>query len=223
MKTHSKTIIRSLLLLLGCMFAALFVTNAFVLGSADLFSGSLALAFTFGDVDWEGGDNIGGFTSQGWMGIFHEIHAWPEQDRNASTDEGLIELTGNYVMKEGKKFYKIYITQRTAGAESENQGEIDGKSFLQKPTFFIPGSRVETMAFARKINNTRGILLLKDPNTGEMIQFGDKDFPLHFMPRLAFGNQPTDRRGLFVDCEADNFNAALIYKGTIPLDPAPAP
>lgn len=222
MELTSKKIISRLMGGLTLLFMVFFLSS--MLGGVfDPISGTMAFAFLYNDLDWEGGDNIGGFTSTGYLAIHHEVDTWPTFNRNATTDAEMVELTGDYVMKEGKKFYKVYFTQRTAGAESENQGEIDGKSFMQKPVFFIPGTRTQNLAAARKLNNARGILLVKDPNTGEMIQFGDEDFPLHFKPRVAFGNQPTDRRGLFVDCEADNFNAALVYKGTIPLTPAAAP
>jgi len=222
METTSKNVINVILRTLALSFG-LFFMFTMLMGGFDPFSGTMAMAFLYSDLDWEGGDNIGGFTSTGYLAIHHEVGTWPTFNRNATTDAEMVELTGDYVMKEGKKFYKVYFSQRTAGAESENQGEIDGKSFMQKPTFFIPGTRTQNLAAARKLNNARGILLVKDPNTGDIIQFGDEDFPLHFKPRVAFGNQPTDRRGLFVDCEADNFNAALIYKGTIPLTPADAP
>jgi hypothetical protein len=212
----SKKIIRALMGILSMTMFVFFALSVFG-GTPDPFSPVLAMAFVFNDLDHEGGDNIGGFTSVAWLGIAHEIKTYPTQDRNA------VELEGNYEMKPGKKFYKIYVTAKTGGAEAENQGELDGMSFLQKPVFFHPGTRKEVLAMARKLNNARGVILFKDPNSGNIVQFGDQDFPVYFKPRVAFGMQPTDRRGLFVDCEADNFNAALIYPGTIPLDPAPDP
>ena len=126
-------------------------------------------------------------------------------------------------LKADKNFIRFYVTPRTFGGEAENQGEIDGKSFLQKGTFFYPGTREEAIAFARKINNARGILIGIDPNTGKRYQFGSREFPCHFKPKIDFGNEPTSRRGLTVEFEADNFMPTMIYPGSIPLSGAALP
>lgn len=208
--------------ILSLAMAFVFTHTLFVAGVPDPFSGTLAFAFTYSSIEWEGGDNIGGFTSKAYLIINNEVLTFPTFNRNAATDSEMVELSGEYAMKEGKQAYEIYVSPRTFGAESESQGEIDGQSFMQKPTFFLPGTKTEVLAMARKLNNAKGIIIGKDPNTGNMIQFGDEDFPLNFKPRLAFGGTPTDRRGLFVECEGDSFNAALIYPGTLPLTPAAA-
>ncbi len=212
----SKSIIRKILWGLSAIFLALF-SMAAITGNFEPVSALMSGGFAFGSIDWEGGDNIGGFTSEAFLGFYHEIDSWPALKSNPTNDAELVTLEGNYTMKQDKHFIRVYVTPRTFGAEAENQGEIDGKSFLQKGTFFLPGTREETIAFARKINNARGVLIGTDPNTGKRIQFGSREFPCHFKPQLSFGNEPTSRRGITVEFEADNFLPAMVYPGAIPL------
>ncbi len=215
----SKTIINFLFSLLSLVLFAVIACTSGV----EPVSVTVASGFAFASVDWQGGDNIGGFTSEAFLGIYHEIDDFPALTDNPTTDAELVTLVGDYVMKDTKKFIRIYVTPRTFGMEAENQGEIDGKSFVQKGTFFYPGGREEAIALARKLNNARGILIGIDPNTGKRIQMGSKEFPCHFTPKLNFGNEPTSRRGLTIEFESDNFMPALIYPGAIPLSEGEIP
>lgn len=218
MQKQSKQIMRSLFGLLSlAVFAGLTLTGF------DATSAVVASGFAFSSIDWEGGDNIGGFTSEAFLGLHHEVDSWPTLKENPSSDTELVTLEGDYTMREGKNFIRIYVTPRTFGMEAENQGEIDGKSFVQKGEFFYPGGREEAIALARKLNNARGILIGIDPNTGKRVQMGSREFPCHFSPKLNFGNEPTSRRGLTVEFEADNFMPAMLYPGAIPLDEGEVP
>ncbi len=218
MKT-SKSILQFLFSLLSLVLFATITASA----GTDPLAATIASGFAFASIDWEGGDNIGGFTSEAFLGLFHEIDDFPSLTDNPANDAELVTLEGDYVMKEGKNFIRIYVTPRTFGMEAENQGEIDGKSFVQKGEFFYPGGREEAIALARKLNNARGILIGIDPNTGKRVQMGSKEFPCHFSPKLNFGNEPTSRRGLTVEFEADNFMPAMIYPGAIPLSEGEIP
>ncbi len=219
MQSHSKTILRTLFGLLSLfVLACLTMATGFEPASAVVASG-----FAFSSIDWEGGDNIGGFTSEAFLGLHHEIDDFPTLAENPLDDTELTTLQGDYTMKEGKHFIRIYVTPRTFGMEAENQGEIDGKSFVAKGEFFYPGGREKGIALARKINNARGIILGIDPNTGKRVQIGSKEFPCHFSPKLNFGNEPTSRRGLTVEFEADGFMPAMLYPGAIPLSEGELP
>lgn len=200
------------------LFAAMAASAA-----VDPLAATVASGFAFSSIDWEGGDNIGGFTSEAFLGIYHDIESFPALKDNPANDEELVTLEGDYTMKASKHFIRIYVTPRTFGMEAENQGEIDGKSFVQKGEFFYPGGREEAIALARKLNNARGILIGIDPNTGKRVQMGSREFPCHFSPKLNFGNEPTSRRGLTVEFEADNFMPAMLYPGAIPLSEGEIP
>jgi hypothetical protein len=219
---NSRNIVRGLLTLLSITFTILAV-GSFFSGNPDIGLITLATGFVFADIEWDGGDNMGGFTSEAYLGIFNEIATFPSLNTNPTDDGELVTLNGTYVFKEDKSFYQIYVTPRTFGGEAENQGEIDGKSFLQKGEFFYPGTKKESLALARKLNNNRGIIIGVDPNTGERVQFGSKEFPLFFSPKIMFGKTATDRRGITVEFECDHTHAALIYNEAIPLSGGDVP
>lgn len=216
MTAISKRNIFAMLSILSFVFTALAAWSFFV-GSPDAGYIITASGFVFASMDWTGGDNMGGFTSEAYLGIASEIETWPSLVSNPATDSEMVTLTGTYICKTDKSFYKIYVTPRTFGGEGDSQGEIDGKSFLQKGEFFYPGTKVEALALVRKLNNNRGVLIGVDPNTGNRIQFGSREFPLFFTPKVMFGKTATDRRGITIEFETDHTHAALIYNNAIPL------
>ena len=214
MKSNSFRIIKGLLFILFASFCFLSI-ESILIGAPDPGSIILASGFAFGNLDWAGGDNMGGFTSEAYLAISKEIVDWPTLPSNPVTDADLVTLTGTYTFVEGKSFYKIYVTPRTFGGDSDSQGEIDGKSLLQKGEFFYPGTHTEALAFVRKMNNARGVLIGIDPNNGNRIQFGSKEFPLFYSVKVSFGKTATDRRGVTVEYETDHTHGALIYPGAI--------
>ena len=216
----SQIILKTTFSLLSMTLFTIMVTSGLMAEAAGTIISS---GFAFSSIDWEGGDNIGGFTSEAYLGLYHEIEEFPTLPSEPGNDVELTTMSGNYVMKADKHFIRIYVTPKTFGGQAENQGEIDGKSFLQQGEFFYPGSREEAMAFARKINNARGILIGIDPNTGKRIQFGSREFPCHFKPKIEYGAEPTARRGLTVEFEADNFVPGMFYPGAIPLSEGEMP
>lgn len=222
MTAISKRNIMAMISLLAMVFTCLAAWTAFN-GAPDAGSVIMATGFTFASMDWTGGDNMGGFTTKAYLGIASEITTWPALASSPSSDAQLVTLAGTYACAEGKSFYSIYVTPRTFGGQSDPQGEIDGKSFLQKGEFFYPGTKVEALALARKLNNNRGIIIGVDPNTGNRIQFGSEDNPLFFTPKVMFGKQATDRRGITIEFEADHTHAALVYNGAIPLSGSTVP
>lgn len=211
-----------MLSLLALVFTAL-AAWSFFQGAPDGGYIVTATGFAFASMDWTGGDNMGGFTSEAYLGIASEIETWPTLAAEPASDSEMVTLTGTYVCKTDKSFYQIYVTPRTFGGESGSQGEIDGKCFLQKGEFFYPGTKVEALALVRKLNNNRGIIIGVDPNTGNRIQFGSKEFPLFFTPKVMFGKSATDRRGITVEFETDHNHAALIYNNAIPLSTGDVP
>ena len=222
MQPTSKRLLYGLLSVLSVTFFAFFAMTA-AQGQADIAGAVIAGGFAFASVDWQGGDNIGGFTSEAFLAVHGEVTTWPTLNPNPVTDAEHVTLTGDYAFLEGKNFYRIYVTPKTFGGSAEVQGEIDGKSFLQKGTFFFPSTREEGLALARKLNNTVGVLIGIDPNTGKRIQFGSKDLPCRFSPKVDYGTEPSARRGLTVEFEADSIHPALIYPGAIALSGSSLP
>ena len=216
--TQSRNILRSLLGLLSIVYA-LFTVVAFLnTGNIDPAGAGLAMAFAFGDLAFEDEpENMGGMTSEAYLGFVQDIATWPKLIDNPTSATEAVTLSGTFLMKETKKFIKVYSTPDTFSLDSENQGEIDGQSFRQKGEFFYPGTSVEAAAFCRKINNARGVLIGMNPNTGERLVIGSKEKPCYFKPSVSTGKAAADRRGVKVEFYSDSFVPFAFYNGVIPL------
>ncbi len=215
---------------LGLIFFSLFIFQSFIVPEVSLSIHSIAsniepisLAMSgvaFADVNWDPGDNMGGFTTTGYLILLNEVATFPTKTAEPTTDAQMIEIRGNYVMKPTKKAYSITWFPNTAGATSDVAGEPGSQCFNQVPKVFVKGTKTAQLAFATKINNQLGILLLRDPNTRELNQFGCEDFPLVFKANTKHGENATDKRGLEIEGQAYSIRPAYIYKGTLPLTPA---
>lgn len=175
------------------------------------------LGFNFTNLQWNDSlENMGGFTSVAYFAPLQDIETFPGLSENPSSDAEFVRLGGNFIMKAGKYFTEIYITPETASLAANNQGEIDGQSFRIEGEFFYPGSKTDCRAFARKINNTRGVLIIVDPD-GDRTVIGTDKFPCYFKPSLNYGKAAADRKGLTVAFFQNHFAPGLEYNGSIPL------
>ena len=174
--------------------------------------------FNFADLEWNDSlENMGGFTSVAFFAPLQDIQTFPSLKENPSTDAEFVRLIGNFIMEAQKYFIAVYVTPETASLAATNQGEIDGQSFRMEGEFFYPGSKTDCRAFARKINNTRGVIILVDPD-GDRTVIGTDKFPCYFKPTLNFGKAAADRKGLTVQFFQNHFAPGLEYNGSIPLD-----
>jgi len=231
MKKHLKFFLSLLSLTFFAMFLSHslvplgwnFLETEYLFGNIDLnplIASAGVGAVAFADINWDNNDNMGGFTTTAHLLIFGEILTPPVKTTTPTTDTHLAVLTGNYIMRTGRRAYTINVPPNSLGFDAESQGEPGSHSFLQKGTFFIKGTTTTTIALARKLNNQLAIILVRDPNTREHIQIGCFDHPLILKPKLSAGQNPTDKRGLTVDYECSSPSPAWIYTGTIPLTPA---
>lgn len=173
--------------------------------------------FNFTALEWNDSlENMGGFTSTAYFAPIQDIETFPTLVQNPTTDEEMIRLNGHYVMKSLKYFIPVYTTPETVALAANNQGETDGQSFRMEGEFFYPGTKLQCRAFARKINNSRGILILVDPD-GERIQIGTDKFPCYFKPNVNWGKAAADRKGMTVTFYQNHFAPGLEYNGSIPI------
>jgi len=223
----SNRIVRLICMLLSFAFIAFgisMVLSGDAIGPVDVVVPGMALAFVFGDLGWDDeSENMGGLTSEMYIGIYQHIATWPALPANPATDIEAVTLGGSFLMATEKFFIKVYATPDTAKMEPENQGEVDGQSFRQKGELFYPGTRKEAIAFARKINNARGCIIGIDPNTGDRYVVGSKDKPVYFKPSVSTGGAAADRRGVKLEFYSDSFLPFAFYNGAIPLSEGDIP
>ena len=187
-------------------------------GPPDAVGVTIAMAFAFTDLTFEDfPENMGGFSSVAYIAFIPQIETFPTRNLSPSTDDEAIKLIGDFVMKDTFKFIEVYVTPDTFGATAENQGETDAKSFHPKGEFLYPGTQAQCLAFCRKLNNARGVLIGINPNTGERLCWGEQYLPVRFKPKVEYGKAPADRRGATIEWECDSYAPAWIYEGSIPL------
>lgn len=203
---------------------AILIIMAIVIAQINLESGlalAMALPVGFGPLNWPcGSENMGGYKNRLLFIPACAVSAVPELPEidDTSTPADLVTAIGSFVFKDAEsKPMFIYATDKTVQLDAENQGETDGQSFRQFGQFFHPGSKAENGAFARKVNNTPGYLIIEDPN-GVQYMVGSKGLPCTIKPAFAGGTARTDRRGTTYTFEADSFCPYIILGTPIDFD-----
>jgi len=179
------------------------------------------MEFTDINKELNNGQNMGGIAQIAYFCAWSDVASWPTKPTSPATLEENGTLTGNIVLKTGKKMNSIYITDDTGEYEMESVGEMDGKSFVAHLCLFNPGLKKTLLGFINYAKNENLVFIVKD-NDGQFYLMGDDT-------RAAIYNGAPDgsgtsretagRRG--ISMEFTYKTASLYtYTGTIPLTPA---
>ncbi len=117
------------------------------------------------DIEWSAGsENIGGTTDKIWFAPKQDFadDGIPEVPSDPTTFASAAVAAGSVAFKTGKGWFSMYVTRDTAGVTSESQGEIDGKSFLNKFVFTHPGNKKEVLGWCRWANNSDLIFMVRE-------------------------------------------------------------
>lgn len=153
-------------------------------------------------------DNMGGIQTIGYFIKESDIETHPP----LADDTG--SLTGNFTLKANKVWKKIYSTMDKGKVESPSQGENDGQSFKHSATIFHPGTKAETNAFMRMINNSNMVFIFLTPE-GERQVVGSRAFPAKCKPSHTSGEKTADLKGMTMTIESYGNSPAPLYTGTI--------
>jgi len=163
----------------------------------------------------DGNDNMGGFKSRIAFIPASSVSTVPALAAitDLSADDAFVSAVGAFVFKvvtEKPKY--IQCTDKTIKFGAENQGEIEGQSFIQSGEFFRAGSKKAYAAFCRQVNNVPGYLILEDME-GNQVLVGQPGLPCTVKPSFDGGMARADRRGFKFTFSADAV-APVIYMGT---------
>jgi hypothetical protein len=164
------------------------------------------------------GENMGGITQKVYFAFYADVDTWPTKPTSPTTLAANAVLTGDVVMKAGKGFYELYITDDTGEFNIETVGEKDGKSFVQHLSFFHPGFNTNIVGLMNVAKNENLVFIVED-NNGIMFLMGDDSRPatLEGSPDGAgTGKETSARRGISMEFTYKTSNN-YIYAGTIPL------
>ena len=113
----------------------------------------------FEDVGFaQGADNMGG--------IIGDVFWVPMDDVDKTSLPAIgadLVITGDIVLKALKKFYAIYQTRGTGKIDDATVGERDGRSKEVMFELKYPGDTKEIINFARLVQNTPGVLIMRTP------------------------------------------------------------
>jgi hypothetical protein len=217
-------IIEQLMFLFIVAFIVASVTSLPLIGVGAALIGFAALPkpdgvamFNFADLTWaDGEENMGGVKVTAYYALAADIETFPVLPTSPATAADEVTLDGNFVMKAGKYFHKIYCTMQTGEVVDENQGEADGQSFVHKATLFYPGTKVEALAFAKNANNSNMIFVIEEV-TGQMRVVGSEAIPAKVKPSFTTGKAYADRKGMTLEVTSYGYTPAPVYTGYIDL------
>jgi len=111
------------------------------------------------------GENMGGIGMKIYFGLYSDVAAWPTKPTGtAATLEALGKLTGDIVMKPGKRMFEMYVTDDTGEFKIETVGELDGKSFVMHLSVFNPGLKPKLLGLLNSVKNDNLVFIVPDNN-----------------------------------------------------------
>ena len=171
------------------------------------------------DIDFvEGSVNPGGMGDELYYAFKRDIASWPtitDDFESAQDEEAYVVYTGNFTMKSGKKFARLYNTQGEGNVDYESVGEQDGGMFKNKLSFKYPKVTDKMRAFAKATLNSNVIYVVK--SAGQFYVIGHPDFLITTKTSGTSGKKGDDAHGITVEVEALDCTPKPRYEGTLPL------
>lgn len=176
---------------------------------------ALALAnvpFGIGNVN---GSGIGKYV---YFVAADDIVSWPTITDNladAESESAYIGYTGNFTLKTGAKWIRIYNTQGEGEVTSEATGEADSKLFTNKLTYRFPKLTGPAAVLANAVVNGDGVFIAWHDGAYRVI--GDKHYRCDVNPNATTGNTAGSSKGITFEASCPNHKMMPIYSGTLEL------
>lgn len=162
------------------------------------------------DIDHvDGENNTGGLQIELKYAKLSDIQTLPVPVKTDPTGTGtfdqLATISADVIFKPGKTYKTITVTLETGKIDSELQGEVDGKSFMNKLSFTIPGSKAKTLGFASFAKNSSFIFWPTEVD-GNIRQLGTEGYPAKMESApITTGAKTADfKAGVFTFISAGN-------------------
>jgi len=167
------------------------------------------------------GSNMGGIAQYIFIAYHKDVLTWPTEPTAPATLAANGALTGSVIMKTGKRFFDMYLTDDTGEFKIESVGEVDGKSYVMHLSIFHPGLQAKILGFVNATNNENLAIIVED-NEGQKFLMGSPLRPAIFNgspDTNGTGKTTADRRGMSFEWI---FKCKKVYQytGTVPLTPA---
>jgi len=180
------------------------------------------MSINMADLTKQSVENPGGCAQEWYWAFWEDILTFPTLPAiDAAVDlNTMASLTGTFVMKQGKKFWKGYGTLDTVSLEDEMVGPYDSKSFKNIFKCEHPSVKALLAGWLRVVANKSLVIIVKDAN-GVMRVVGNSNFPASMSEsKSSTGAKVEDGNKSSLAFESYNVCPAPIYTGTVPLTPA---
>ena len=167
------------------------------------------------------GVNPSGIASTIYAVNKRDIASWPTLSDDITNDETTAaeaaKYAGNFTLKTGKKFIKIYSTQGKGKATFEQLGERDCKMFKNKLSLSYPDLTVEGLAFCKEACNGDTVYLVKSAGRWHVI--GNPDYRTETTSTSGdTGDEAGSAKGIKLEIECPDTTPLPIYEGTVVTD-----
>lgn len=179
------------------------------------------MPLAFNDMTWKNGQvNPSGIKTIAYWCYKDDIAAWPTAPADdpalAASTSGYVNYTGDFVMKSGKTFRRIYSTQGIGKATFEPTGDKDCKIFTNKATLKYPDLTDDSKALAKMGANSNIILIVPQPGKRFSV-IGSDDYDVEVTPKGDTGDKPGSTKGLTIEVSAPDVNPLPNYVGDLAL------
>lgn len=175
---------------------------------------------SFEDIKHEDGeDNTSGLTQDILVAKLEDILTLPEPVLNDSTGNGkfedLVTITSDIQMKPGKYFRTIQAILETVKLDGTPQGEMDGKSLLNRLDFILAGNKAAALGFQQWCKNSSLVFLVKELD-GNVRILGHKLYPAKLVEGPGTtGAASTERKQIAFAFQSVRKGPAPIFKGRV--------
>ncbi len=171
------------------------------------------------DIDFaEGQVNPGSIGDVVYAAFKSDIQAFPtisDDYESAADAEALACLTGNFTMKTGKVFVRLYNTTGEGNLTYDTVGEKDGKMFKNNLEMKYPKITDDIRAYAKFTVNTNVIYVVK--HAGKFYLLGNADYQVETSTSGDTGKKPEDAHGITLNASVIDTTPLPRYLGTLPL------
>ena len=176
------------------------------------------IEFTDLDKNLPSGENMGGLVQKVYFGYHRDVSAFPAKPTTPTTLETSSVLTGDLVMKAGKRLFEMYLTDDTGEFKIDSVGEVDGKSFVEHLTLFHPGLQKKILGFINAAKNENLVFVVVDSD-GQKYLMGDalRSAVYAGAPDGAgTGKDAASRKGVSMEFTYKT-SSIYVYTGNVPL------
>lgn len=147
-----------------------------------------------------------------------DIAAWPTITDNladAESESAYIGYTGNFTLKSGAKWIRIYNTQGEGVVTSKPTGEADSKLFTNELSYRFPKLTGPALVLANAVVNGDGVFVSWHDGAYRIV--GDKHYRCNVDPDATTGNSAGSSKGITFVASCPSHKMMPIYSGDIVL------